>query len=129
MKIALVTDAWHPQVNGVVRTLDTVIRARTIGQRIEAFDADAVHLATEGPLCIQARRWCLRKGRPFTTAYHTQFPEYLAKRTKLSPRIFWPYIRCRSQKFPLRCAAARCLSLARPADPALCRAGGDREEY
>ena len=127
MKIALVTDAWHPQVNGVVRTLETVVgllrdrghevlvispdqfrsvpapsypeirlsfaRARTIGQRIEAFGADAVHLATEGPLCIQARRWCRRKGRPFTTAYHTQFPEYLAKRTRLSPRIFWPYIR------------------------------------
>lgn len=127
MKIALVTDAWHPQVNGVVRTLDTVIRllrqrgheilvispdqyrsipapsypeirlsfarSRTIGKQIEAFGADAVHLATEGPLCIQARRWCRRKGRPFTTAYHTQFPEYLAKRTGLSPRIFWPYIR------------------------------------
>lgn len=127
MKIALVTDAWHPQVNGVVRTLDTVIgllrdrghevlvispdqygsipapsypeirlsfaRARTIGKRIEAFGADAVHLATEGPLCLQARRWCRRKGHPFTTAYHTQFPEYLAKRTGLSPRIFWPYIR------------------------------------
>jgi glycosyltransferase involved in cell wall biosynthesis len=127
MKIALVTDAWHPQVNGVVRTLDTVIgllrdrgheilvispdqyrsfpapsypeirlayvRARTIGKRIEAFGADAVHLATEGPLCIQARRWCRRKELPFTTAYHTQFPEYLAKRTKLSPRVFWPYIR------------------------------------
>ncbi len=132
MKIALVTDAWHPQVNGVVRTLDTVIgllrksgheilvispdqyrsipapsypeirlsfaRARTIGKRIEAFGADAVHLATEGPLCIQARRWCRRKGRPFTTAYHTQFPEYLAKRTRLSPRIFWPYIRWFHQK-------------------------------
>lgn len=127
MKIALVTDAWHPQVNGVVRTLDTVIRllrqrgheilvispdqyrsipapsypeirlslarSGTIGKRIEAFDADAVHLATEGPLCIQVRRWCLRKNRSFTTAYHTQFPEYLAKRTKLSPRLFWPYIR------------------------------------
>jgi len=127
MKIALVTDAWHPQVNGVVRTLETVIRrlrdrghevlvitpdqyrsiaapsypeirlalarARTIGKRIEAFGADAVHLATEGPLCIQARRWCRKKGRPFTTAYHTQFPEYLARRTGLSPRIFWPYIR------------------------------------
>lgn len=127
MKIALVTDAWHPQVNGVVRTLDMVIgllrdrgheilvispdqfrsipapgyreiclafaRAQTIGQRIEAFGADAVHLATEGPLCIQARRWCRRNKRSFTTAYHTQFPEYLAKRTKLSPRLFWPYIR------------------------------------
>lgn len=132
MRIALVTDAWHPQVNGVVRTLETVVgllrgrghevlvispdqyrsipapsypeirlslaRARTIGERIEQFGADAVHLATEGPLCIQARRWCRRKGRPFTTAYHTQFPEYLAKRTKLSPRIFWPYIRWFHQK-------------------------------
>ena len=127
MKIALVTDAWHPQVNGVVRTLDTVVgllrdqgheilvispdqyrsipapsypeirlaftRARTVGQRIEKFRADAVHLATEGPLCVQALRWCVRNGRPFTSAYHTQFPEYLAKRTGLSPRAFWPYIR------------------------------------
>lgn len=127
MKIALVTDAWHPQVNGVVRTLDTVIgilrhwghevlvispdqyrsvaapsypeirlamtRARTVGRRIAAFEADAVHLATEGPLCLSARRWCRRTNRSFTTAYHTQFPEYLARRTHLSPRIFWPYIR------------------------------------
>lgn len=127
MKIALVTDAWHPQVNGVVRTLDMVVtllrargheilvispdqyrsvaapsypeirlafaRARTIGRRIEDFGADAVHLATEGPLCIQARRWCRRNNHPFTTAYHTQFPEYIARRTKLSPRLFWPYIR------------------------------------
>ncbi|AMO72075.1 glycosyltransferase family 4 protein [Sphingorhabdus sp. M41] len=127
MRIALVTDAWHPQVNGVVRTLDTVVRllrerghqilvispdqyrsvpapsypeirlaftrARTVGRQIEQFGADAVHLATEGPLCVQARRWCRRNRRPFTTAYHTQFPEYLAKRTKLSPRVFWPYIR------------------------------------
>lgn len=127
MKIALVTDAWHPQVNGVVRTLDMVIgilrnwghevlvispdqyrsiaapsypeirlamtRPRSVGRRIAEFEADAVHLATEGPLCLSARRWCHRNKRPFTTAYHTQFPEYLAKRTHLSARIFWPYIR------------------------------------
>ncbi|MEH6755964.1 MAG: glycosyltransferase family 1 protein [Parasphingorhabdus sp.] len=127
MKIALVTDAWHPQVNGVVRTLETVVgilrnwghevliispdqyrsvaapsypeirlamtRARSVGRRISKFNADAVHLATEGPLCLSARRWCRRNKFPFTTAYHTQFPEYLAKRTHLSPRIFWHYIR------------------------------------
>lgn len=127
MKIALVTDAWHPQVNGVVRTLDTVIRllrergheilvispdqyrsipapsypeirlaftrARTIGQQIEQFGAESIHLATEGPLCLQARRWCRRNRRLFTTAYHTQFPEYLARRTGLPTRLFWPYIR------------------------------------
>ncbi|GAA0467451.1 glycosyltransferase family 1 protein [Parasphingorhabdus litoris] len=127
MKIALVTDAWHPQVNGVVRTLDTIItilrewghevlvispdqyrsvaapsypeirlamtRASSVGRRIAEFEADAIHLATEGPLCLSARRWCRRNKRTFTTAYHTQFPEYLAKRTRLSPRIFWLYIR------------------------------------
>ncbi|MEP3225994.1 MAG: glycosyltransferase family 1 protein [Parasphingorhabdus sp.] len=127
MKIALITDAWHPQVNGVVRTLDTVIeilrqwghevlvvspdqfrsvaapsypeirlamtRARNVGKKISDFQPDAIHLATEGPLCVSARRWCKRKKYAFTTAYHTNFPDYLAKRTHLSARFFWPYIR------------------------------------
>lgn len=127
MRIALVTDAWTPQVNGVVRTLQAVrdelehmghvvevispeqygslpcptypeirlavARAATVGGRIEAFLPDAVHLATEGPLCVSARRWCLRNGIPFTTAYHTHFPDYLAKRTGLPTAWFWRYIR------------------------------------
>jgi glycosyltransferase involved in cell wall biosynthesis len=49
-------------------------------RRIEAIKADAVHLATEGPLGIMARRWCLNHKVPFSTAYHTQFPEYLRAR-------------------------------------------------
>jgi glycosyltransferase involved in cell wall biosynthesis len=49
-------------------------------------------LATEGPLCLAARRWCLRQGRPFTTAYHTQFPDYVAKRTGMPAEWFWRYI-------------------------------------
>lgn len=127
MRIAIVTDAWSPQVNGVVRTLQAVraeltamghdvlvispdlygslpcptypeIRlalasGRSIGARIAAFGAEAVHLATEGPLCLAARRWCLREGRPFTTAYHTQFPDYVAKRTGMPAEWFWRYIR------------------------------------
>lgn len=127
MRIALVTDAWLPQVNGVVRTLQSVrreleqmghaiefvspdqygslpcptypeirlavARAATVGRRIEAFLPDAVHLATEGPLCLSARRWCLRNHIPFTTAYHTHFPDYVAKRTGLPAEWFWRYIR------------------------------------
>ena len=127
MRIAIVTDAWAPQVNGVVRTLQAVraelermghavlvispdlygsvpcptypeirlalARTRSVGERIAAFGAEAVHLATEGPLCLAARRWCLRQGRPFTTAYHTQFPDYVAKRTGLPAAWFWRYIR------------------------------------
>ena len=127
MRICIVTDAWAPQVNGVVRTLMAVraelegqghqvmvispdlfrswpcptypeirlamARTATIGSRIAAFAPDAIHLATEGPLSVAARRWCLRRGFPFTTAYHTQFPDYAAKRTGMPAEWFWRYIR------------------------------------
>ena len=127
MRVVIVTDAWTPQVNGVVRTLQTIlreleamghevlvlspdlygsipcptypeirlafVRAAVLGQAIAAFRPDAVHLATEGPLCLAARRWCLRTGVPFTTAYHTHFPDYVARRTGLPAAWFWRYIR------------------------------------
>tara|TARA_Y100000296_G_scaffold87349_1_gene132500 strand:+ start:143266 stop:144303 length:1038 start_codon:yes stop_codon:yes gene_type:complete len=127
MKIAIITDAWAPQVNGVVRTLTAVTeRLRAlghellvispdqyasipcpsypeirlalttrfgIGARLSEFAPDAVHIATEGPLGIAARRFCLDHGYPFTTAYHTQFPDYLAQRTRLPAAMFWPFIR------------------------------------
>ncbi len=127
MKIAIITDAWVPQVNGVVRTLQAVrheLEARghkvlvispdhyrswpcptypeirlalagpnSVGARIAAFGPDAIHLSTEGPLCLAARRWCLRRAIPFTTAYHTQFPDYIARRTGVPAALFWLYIR------------------------------------
>ena len=127
MRIALVTDAWQPQVNGVVRTLTSIkreleaqghellvvspdrfaslpcpsypeirlalARGSTIGRLIRAFDADAIHIATEGPLGLAARRWCLGEGLRFTTAYHTQFPDYVAARTGVNAEWIWRYIR------------------------------------
>ncbi|WP_375403650.1 glycosyltransferase family 4 protein [uncultured Sphingomonas sp.] len=126
-RIVIVTDAWAPQVNGVVRTLGAVraeleemgrrvlviapdafrsvpcptypeIRlawasAAKVGAMIDAFGADAIHIATEGPLCLAARRWCRARGLPFTTAYHTQFPDYVAARTPLPASLVWRYIR------------------------------------
>ncbi len=126
-RIALVTDAWEPQMNGVVRTLTTTVGilrdwghevmvispddyrslpcptypeirlALTtrfgVGRRLEEFGPNAVHIATEGPLGWAARRHCLMRKWPFTTAYHTQFPAYIARRTHLPAAAFWPYIR------------------------------------
>lgn len=37
---------------------------------------DVIHIATEGPIGWAVRRYCLSRGRPFTTSYHTKFPEY-----------------------------------------------------
>lgn len=114
MKIMIVTDAWEPQVNGVVRTLKNTTQEltalghivdlltpkefRTIAcptypeirlalfpkqrviQRIKAAAPDALHIATEGPLGMAARAYAIANNMPFTTAYHTRFPEYVQAR-------------------------------------------------
>ena len=126
LRIAIVTDAWSPQVNGVVRTLQSVraelerqgheilvispelfysipcptypeirlafARTAAVGRMLADFSPNAIHLATEGPVCLAARRWCLGRGFPFTTAYHTQFPDYIAARTGIDPEWIWRYI-------------------------------------
>lgn len=114
-RILLVTDAWEPQVNGVVRTLSNTMRElKAMGCEIEvispadykrtvplityseirlalgaredvedrflSFAPDAVHIATEGTLGWDARAVCLKHKFPFTTSYHTQFPEYVTAR-------------------------------------------------
>lgn len=127
LRIAIVTDAWHPQQNGVVRVLGTMERTlggdghhvgvlspsafrtiacptypeiplalfpgRGVRQWIEAFEPQAVHIATEGPLGWAARAWCLKRKRPFTTAYHTKFPEYVGARTKLPVALPYALVR------------------------------------
>ena len=126
-RILIVSDAWMPQVNGVVRTLSTVagelggmghvvevigpdrfrtlpcpsypeIRLSLLPQRrlsrlIAQFRPDALHIATEGPLGIAARRWGLRHGRQFTTSFHTRFAEYIEARTRLPPAIPYALLR------------------------------------
>jgi len=127
VRIAIATDAWSPQVNGVVRTLQSVraelerqghevlvvspdlfyslpcptypeIRlalasTNGVGKMLADFNPHAIHLATEGPVCLAARRWCLTQNFPFTTAYHTQFPDYVSARTGVNPEWIWRYIR------------------------------------
>jgi glycosyltransferase involved in cell wall biosynthesis len=66
---------------------------RAVRRRLEALDADAVHVATEGPLGLAARNWCVRRGRPFTSAYHTQFPEYVRARAPVPLSIGYAAVR------------------------------------
>ena len=127
MKILMVTDAWMPQVNGVVNTLKntmaglkaighqveliTPLEFRTIpcptypdirlslfpygriSRRIAEFAPDNVHIVTEGPLGLAARRYCLKHKLPFTTAYHTRFPEYVKARTGIPLAISYAWLR------------------------------------
>jgi glycosyltransferase involved in cell wall biosynthesis len=58
----------------------SLLPRRTMMTRIAGFSPQALHIATEGPLGLAARRYCLRHGLRFTTSYHTQFPQYLRAR-------------------------------------------------
>lgn len=138
MRILLVTDAWEPQVNGVVRTLKTTARELTamghqvrfltplefrtlpcptypeirlslfpqagVERVIREFDPDVLHIATEGPLGLAARRFARRNDFPFTTAYHTRFPEYVQARFGLP--LNWSYAWLRRFHAPSRAVMA-----------------------
>ena len=60
-----------------------IFPGRSVTRELDEFDPEAVHIATEGPLGLAARRYCLKRGLPFTTAYHTQFPEYVRARAPI----------------------------------------------
>lgn len=113
-RVLIATDAWYPQVNGVVRTLDSVAgELRKLGHEVHVFShqgkrtwglpsypeiqlafysqsevagsvadfrPDFIHIATEGPIGMAVRRFCMRRNIPFTTGFHTRFAEYAQAR-------------------------------------------------
>jgi glycosyltransferase involved in cell wall biosynthesis len=127
MRIAILTDAWHPQVNGVVRTLSKTIsileswghnilcvnpqRFRTIPlpsypdiplsiapygkikTLLDEFQPNAIHLSTEGPIGWAGRRYCLKHDFPYTSTYHTRFPEYVRLRAPIPLSLSYAFVR------------------------------------
>ena len=126
-RILIVTDAWRPQINGVVRTLESVGKTLTaaghdvhyltpekfwtlpvptypeirlslatgsaVARHIRAVEADHIHIATEGPLGLLARQYCLDRHLGFTTSFHTRFAEYLAMRMPVPQDWTYGYLR------------------------------------
>lgn len=121
-RLALVTDAWRPQTNGVVRTLvalaqyleSTGVEVMVVSPdahrtvplpsypeirvatdpwraipRLAAFEPDAYHVATEGPLGFWTVGWLRRQGLRFTTSFHTRYAEYLSARLPIP--LAWSY--------------------------------------
>jgi glycosyltransferase involved in cell wall biosynthesis len=127
MRILVATDAWHPQVNGVVRTLTNMAEAarafgvevsfltpqsfRTfampsypdlrlalpyqakIARLIAEARPDSIHIATEGPIGLLVRRYCRKNQLPFTTSFHTRFPEYISARLPIPEAWIWMALR------------------------------------
>ena len=127
MRILVATDAWHPQVNGVVRTLTHMAEAATafgvevsfltpqsfrtvampsypdlrlalpgranIARLIADACPDSIHIATEGPIGLLVRRYCRWHQLPFTTSFHTRFPEYISARLPIPESWIWAALR------------------------------------
>ncbi|GGD97818.1 GDP-mannose-dependent alpha-mannosyltransferase [Aureimonas endophytica] len=127
MRLLLATDAWEPQVNGVVRTLTSLCQelaergvevrivapkdfrtipcptypeirlalatAFRVGRVVDEFRPDAIHIATEGPVGIAARKAAMQRGLAFTTSFHTRFPEYLRKRAPVPDAFSYALLR------------------------------------
>jgi glycosyltransferase involved in cell wall biosynthesis len=127
MRILVATDAWHPQVNGVVRTLTMMAQAAKafgadvsfltpqsfptfampsyrdlrvalpypakIARLVAEARPDSIHIATEGPIGLLVRRHCRKRGLPFTTSFHTRFPEYISARLPIPESWIWTGLR------------------------------------
>lgn len=126
-RLLIVTDAWRPQINGVVRTLESVgkelrrtgfdvqyltperfwtlpvptypeirISLASLGavsRQIDSVAPDHIHIATEGPLGLLARQYCIDRRLGFTTSFHTRFPEYVAMRMPVPQEWSYGYLR------------------------------------
>ncbi|MGL4287989.1 MAG: glycosyltransferase family 4 protein [Phreatobacter sp.] len=127
MRLAIATDAWSPQINGVVRSLQETAAALpalgiavhfvtpeglpslplptypdirlaitagpAIGRRLDEIRPDAVHIATEGTIGHAVRRWCLTRQLPFTTSYHTRYPDYVRARAPIPEAWTYAWLR------------------------------------
>ncbi len=127
MHVLIATDAWLPQINGVVETLRRTAReCEALGHRvtlltpegmpsvplptypdirlglpngwhvaarIEEMQPDAIHIATEGPIGHVVRRYCVTRRLPFTTSFHTRFPDYVVKRVPIPDGPVWAWLR------------------------------------
>src|SRR5690606_36394543 len=70
-----------------------LLARRMVNARPNAAAVDALHIATEGPLGVAARAYALRHKIPFTTAYHTRFPEYVHARTRIPLSLTYRFLR------------------------------------
>ena len=137
MQILVISDAWYPQINGVVRTYEGMMPALheaghsmtvigpadcgfnipcpqyseirlsiggifSLARKIDHFRATCpadqfhLHIATEGPLGWIARAYAIKHDLKFSTCYHTEFPDYVAKRM---PKIFQANIKSCMETF------------------------------
>ncbi|HSO43121.1 MAG TPA: glycosyltransferase family 1 protein [Rhodospirillales bacterium] len=79
----------HPPLPVLSRDPPRRLPAADDLRRHQRLRSEAIHIATEGPLGWATRRHCLRRRLPFSTSFHTRFPEYIQARWRVP--LDWSY--------------------------------------
>lgn len=69
------------------------INPHHIKKYIDNIKPDYIHIATEGPIGFAAKLYLDKNNIPYTTSYHTMFPEYLEKYFKFPKNITYSYLK------------------------------------
>ena len=121
-KILIATDSFD-QVNGVSTTYRNILKHSTqkphvihpglfkcktfsvypevqicqepfkVYKRIKEINPTHIHIGTEGPIGLAARIYCKLNNIPYTTGYHTKFPEYLWKLLRIPHFLTYGYLK------------------------------------
>lgn len=125
--VMIVTDAWTPQVNGVVTTFQNTIKelesrglqvtvihpglfntipcpgykeiqlsilpSGKLNRLIDSLNPDCVHIATEGPLGLAARKILMKRKEKWSSSFHTKFAEYVESRIGFGADLVWKWLR------------------------------------
>jgi glycosyltransferase involved in cell wall biosynthesis len=73
--------------------IDLSFPIKAIGQKLAEIKPAYIHIATEGPMGIAARRWIIKNNYQFTTSYHTNLPEYSKLLYKIPESWIWKYVK------------------------------------
>ena len=121
-KILIATDSFD-QVNGVSTTYRNILKHSTqkphvihpglfkrktfsvypevqicqepfkVYKKIKEINPTHIHIGTEGPIGLAARIYCKLNRIPYTTGYHTKFPEYLWRLLRIPHFLTYGYLK------------------------------------
>ena len=76
----------YPEVQFCIEPLEAY-------KRIKEIAPTHIHIGTEGPIGLTARIYCKLNKIPYTTGYHTKFPEYLWKLARIPQFLTYAYLK------------------------------------
>lgn len=69
------------------------VTSSKIGKKILEAKPDYIHIATEGPIGLAARRFLKRSGMKWTSSFHTKFAEFVEAKIGFGSKTVWKMLK------------------------------------